>query len=114
MITIYGIKNCDTMKKAFNWLECHGIDYTFHDYKKLGLDEKTLNRWLKTSSWEDLLNRRGTTFRKLPQEIRDSINIESAKIIMLENLSAIKRPILDIDGKIILGFAEADYKAAFK
>ena len=114
MITIYGIKNCDTMKKAFKWLEANNIEYSFHDYKKQELDEKTLNQWLKKVSWEILLNKRGTTYRKLPDDVKDNIDKTSAKNIMLENLSIIKRPVLDIDGSITVGFKEEDYKALFK
>ncbi len=114
MIIIYGIKNCDTMKKAFKWLEKNNIDYNFHDYKKQSLDENTLNQWLKNVSWEILLNKRGTTYRKLADDIKNNINENSAKHIMLENLSIIKRPVLDIEGKIIVGFNETEYAEHFK
>ena len=113
MTTIYGIKNCDTMKKAMQWLDANNIEYTFHDYKKQSLDEKILNTWLKQVGWEVLLNKRGTTFRKLPEDVKNSIDETSAKQIMLDNLSIIKRPVLDIDGKIAVGFKAEDYVNLF-
>ena len=114
MITIYGIKNCDTMKKAIKWLDSHKVDYHYHDYKKQSLDENTLNQWLKKVSWEVLLNKRGTTYRQLPEELKNNIDKNSAKNIMLENLSIIKRPVLDINGDITVGFTEAEYQSLFK
>lgn len=101
------------MKKAFRWLDAHQIDYVFHDFKKQGLDEKTLNQWLKKTSWETLLNKRGTTFRKLPESVKNSLNHDSAKKVMLENLSIIKRPVLDVDGNISVGFDESNYQSLF-
>ncbi|ELT46979.1 arsenate reductase-like protein [Brucella intermedia M86] len=85
-VTIYGIKNCDTMKKARTWLEDHGIDYAFHDYKKEGLDGETLDRFLKSVPWEQLLNRAGTTFRKLPEEERQNVDAARARALMLAQL----------------------------
>ena len=94
MITMFGIKNCDTIKKARKWLEAEGIDYQFHDYKKEGLSTEMLNSWVKDLGWEALVNKRGTTWRKLPEAVKESIDQASAIEIMLENTSIIKRPLL--------------------
>jgi len=111
MPTIYGIPNCDTMKKARTWLAEHGIEYEFHDYKKAGIDEATLRGWAARVGWETLLNRRGMMWRKLPQEVRDSIAEESAVRLMLDTPSIIKRPVLDVDGDIHVGFKADEYQA---
>ena len=110
MITVYGIKNCDTMKKAFKWLDKQGVEYQFHDYKKEGVDAKTLTGWSKKVGWETLLNRRGTTWRKLPDKIKDSINEKSALKIMQEQPSIIKRPVLKKGASYLVGFDEASNK----
>ena len=110
MITLYGIKNCDTMKKAFQWLDKHGVEYQFHDYKKQGIDEKTLSAWSKKVGWETLLNRRGTTWRKLPDKTKDNITEKSALKIMQEQPSIIKRPVLKQGSSYIVGFDEKQYK----
>jgi len=110
MITVYGIKNCDTMKKAFKWLDKHGVAYEFHDFKKLGVDGKTLATWSKKIGWETLLNRRGTTWRKLPDKLKDGINEKSALKIMQEQPSIIKRPVLKNGSTYIVGFDETQYK----
>jgi arsenate reductase len=110
-VTIYGIRNCDTMKKAFVWLEQHQIDYTFHDYKKQGISEETLCNWLQQLDWETLVNRRGTTWRKLPDDVKSSMDKESAIREMINNPSLIKRPVLEVDGTIIVGFSEEQYQA---
>lgn len=110
MIKLYGIPNCDTMKKARKYLADHGVAYDFHDYKKLGVDEDLLRSWIKQVGWETLLNRRGMMWRKLSQEQRDNIDEASAIELMLETPSIIKRPVL-IDGKnILVGFKESDYE----
>lgn len=101
------------MKKAMKWLASNNIEYTFHDYKKESLDSKTLNTWLKTVDWEVLLNKRGTTWRKQPDDVKDNINKTSAKTVMLENLSAIKRPVLNVDNTIYVGFSEKTYQEIF-
>ena len=101
---LYGIKNCDTVKKARKWLDENDIEHEFHDFKKDGLDGGLLSRWEQAVGWETLLNRRGTTWRKLPDEVRDTINAQSAHDIMLENPSIIKRPVVDRDGDISVGF----------
>lgn len=113
-VTIYGIKNCDTMKKARTWLEDHGIDYTFHDYKKEGLDAATLDRFLKDIEWEKLLNRAGTTFRKLPEDERQTVDAAKARELMLAQPSMVKRPVLDKAGKLTVGFKPDQYEAFFK
>jgi arsenate reductase len=111
-ITIYGIKNCDTMKKARSWLEAHGVEYAFHDYKSAGIDRERLERWCKAVGWETLLNRAGTTFRKLPEEDRQGLDADKAIALMLEQPSMIKRPVLDLgDGKLLVGFKPDTYSA---
>ena len=112
-ITIYGIKTCDTMKKARAWLENHGVDYAFHDYKSAGIEPERLERWCKTVGWEALLNRSGTTFRKLPEEDKQGLDTAKAIALMLEQPSMIKRPVLDLGGgKLLVGFKPEDYGAA--
>lgn len=109
MITVYGIPNCDTMKKARRWLDSNNLEYAFHDYKKAGIDQATLQDWSKQVGWETLLNRRGTTWRKLPDTIKESIDEKSAIANMIDNPSLIKRPVL-IKGKTLLvGFSEESY-----
>jgi len=109
MITLYGIPNCDTIKKARKWLKDNGVDYEFHDYKKLGVPEKELKNWVKQVGWETLLNKRGTTWRKLDDNTKNSVDEKSAIQIMLANPSIIKRPVL-IKGQILLvGFSTNDY-----
>jgi arsenate reductase len=103
-ITIYGIRNCDTMKKARAWLEGKGVAYAFHDYKAEGIDKASLERWAKEVGWETLLNRAGTTFRKLPERERESLTEKKAIALMLEQPSMIKRPVLDVGGKLVVGF----------
>ena len=98
------------MKKAFKWLDKHGVEYDFHDYKKLGIDQKTLSGWSKKVGWETLLNRRGTTWRKLPDKTKDSVSEKSALKIMQEQPSIIKRPVINKGTTCIVGFNEADYK----
>jgi arsenate reductase len=113
-ITIYGIKNCDTMKKAFAWLDKAGVDYAFHDYKKDGIDRKSLEAWSREVGWETLLNRAGTTFRKLSDRDKDGLNATKAIKLMLEQPSMIKRPVLDLGKKRLVGFNPDAYKAAVK
>ena len=110
MIIIYGIPNCDTMKKARKWLTDNGIEYRFHDYKKQGLDEALLRAWIDDLGWEALLNRRGTTWRKLPQAVRDGIDEASAIRVMLENQSIIRRPVLESGESHLVGFSEQAYR----
>ena len=110
-ITIYGIKNCDTMKKARAWLDKRGVDYAFHDYKTAGIDRERLERWSKKVGWETLLNRAGTTFRKLPDKDKEGLTATKAIALMLEQPSMIKRPVLDLGGKLVVGFKPETYKA---
>ena len=113
MIKMYGIPNCDTIKKARKWLDANNIDYEFHNYKKLGVPEKELKQWVKKVGWEILLNRRGTTWRKLDDNVKENIDEASAIQVMIENPSAIKRPVLEIDDQLLVGFSEDTYKEAF-
>lgn len=113
-VTIYGIKSCDTMRKALNWLENAGIDYKFHDYKKEGVDQTDLEQWVIQVDWEKLLNRAGTTFRKLPEEDRSDLNEQKAIQLMLAQPSMIKRPVLIKGDQIIVGFKPALYEEFFK
>jgi arsenate reductase len=112
-VTIYGIKNCDTMKKARAWLDKAGIDYAFHDYKASGIDKAHLERWSKDVGWEVLLNRAGTTFRKLPDKDKEGLTATKAIKLMIEQPSMIKRPVLDTGKRLLVGFKPEDYKAAF-
>ena len=111
--TIYGIRNCDTMKKARRWLDEHGVDYAFHDYKTAGVDRRRLEKWCDELGWEALLNRTGTTFRKLPDGAKKGLAAQSAIALMLEHPSAIKRPVLELGGKLLVGFAPETYATAF-
>ena len=113
-ITVYGIKNCDTMKKARAWLDKHGVDYAFHDYKSAGIDEDRLARWAKKAGWETLLNRAGLTFKKLPDKDKEGLTEKKAIALMLKQPSMIKRPVLELGGgKLLVGFKPDDYGAAF-
>jgi len=109
---LYGIANCNTMKKARAWLDEQGIEHDFHDYKKKGVDEAQLRQWVKTLGWEALLNRRGMTWRRLDASQRENIDEESAIRIMLEKPSIIKRPLLDLGERKLLGFDEREWAEA--
>jgi len=112
-VTIYGIKNCDTMKKAFAFLDKAGVAYEFHDYKKAGVDRALLERWSRKVGWETLLNRAGMTFRKLPDKDKEGLTEAKAMKLMLSQPSIIKRPVLDLGGgKLLVGFKPDDYKGA--
>lgn len=113
MVTIYGIKACDTMKKARTWLDERGVVYSFHDYKASGIDRATLSGWVVEHGWETILNRAGTTFRKLPEADREGIDADKAIALMLAQPSMIKRPVLDLGGRTLVGFKPAPYEAAF-
>ena len=108
-IAIYGIKNCDTMKKARRWLDDHGIAYRFHDYKTEGIERDRLERWAKEVGWEALLNRAGTTFRKLDDADKEKLGETKAIALMLAQPSMIKRPVLDLGGKLLVGFKPEIY-----
>ena len=111
--TIYGIKNCDTMKKARTWLETNGIESSFHDYKTSGIDSQHLEAWCDAAGWETVLNRAGTTFKKLDDAQKSDLNREKAIALMLEQPSMIKRPVLGAEGKITVGFKPETYAALF-
>ena len=114
-ITIYGIKNCDTMKKARAWLDKAGVEYAFHDYKTAGIEREQLERWSKKAGWEILLNRAGTTFRKLPDKDKEGVTEKKAIALMLSQPSMIKRPVLDLGGgKILVGFKPDEYASAVR
>jgi Spx/MgsR family transcriptional regulator len=112
-ITIYGIKNCDTMKKARAWLEKHGVEYAFHDYKTAGIERERLEKWERKVGWEKLLNRAGMTFRKLPDKDKASLDAKKALALMQKQPSMIKRPVLDLGGgKLLVGFSPELYNEA--
>jgi arsenate reductase len=113
MTTMYGIKNCDTIKKARSWLEGHKVAYQFHDYKSAGIDKPTLEGWIKKVGWEVLLNRAGTTFKKLPDADKEAITEKKALLLMLAQPSMIKRPVLEAKGKLTIGFKPEEYKKLF-
>lgn len=113
-VTLYGIKNCDTMKKAFSWLDSHGIAYTFHDYRKAGIQQADLQRWCAVWGWEKVINRSGTTFRKLPEEVKASLTADSAVALMLEQPSMIRRPVLETPEPVELGFKAERYAEIFR
>ncbi len=112
MVTIYGIKNCDTMKKARAWLEGHGIAHAFHDYKASGIDKASLERWVKEHGWETVLNRAGTTFRALPDSDKQGLDAAKAIALMLAQPSMIKRPVFDLGGRTVVGFKPEIYAGA--
>ena len=111
--TLYGIPNCDTVKKARMWLGERGVAYAFHDYKKAGIDRTSLERWCDEHGWEVVLNRAGTTFRKLPDADRANLDADKAVALMLAQPSMIKRPVLDLGDRRIVGFKPEIYEAAF-
>jgi arsenate reductase len=113
-ITIYGIRNCDTMKKARAWLDDRGVKYDFHDYKTAGIDRAQLESWCRTLAWEKLLNRAGTTFRKLPEPDKAVSDSRKAIALMLAQPSMIKRPVLDVNGRMLVGFTPELYENAVK
>jgi arsenate reductase (glutaredoxin) len=112
-ITIHGIKACDTMKKARAWLDGRGVAYAFHDYKAEGIDKATLERWAKDVGWETLLNRAGTTFRALPEKDKANLTEKKAIALMAAQPSMIKRPVLDVGGKLVVGFKPEIYVKLF-
>ncbi|MCG7393989.1 ArsC family reductase [Microvirga sp. ACRRW] len=112
--TLYGIKNCDTMKKARTWLDAKGVPYAFHDYKVAGIDRARLEGWVRNVGWETLLNRAGTTFRKLPDADKAGIDERKALALMLDQPSMIKRPVLDLGGRLVVGFKPEQYETVFR
>src|SRR4051812_3625431 len=113
MTTLFGIKKCDTVKKARTWLCAHGIEYAFHDYKASGIDRERLEKWIKVLGWETLLNRAGTTFRKLPDHAKASLTADRAIDLMLAQPSMIKRPVLEHAGRLLAGFRPELYEREF-
>ena len=109
-LTLYGIKSCDTMKKARAWLDAHAVRYDFHDYKTRGIDRERLERWCREAGWEKLLNRGGTTFRKLPEADKADLDRRAALRLMLAHPSLIKRPVLEGDGRLLVGFKPEAYE----
>jgi arsenate reductase (glutaredoxin) len=111
-ITLYGIPNCDTVKKARVWMGEAGHDYAFHDYKKAGVEEARLRGWVERVGWEKLLNRAGTTFRKLPDADKAGLDAGKAVALMLAQPSMIKRPVVEAGDTLLVGFKPEDWKAA--
>lgn len=114
MITLYGIPNCNTVKKARDWLTDNNIEFHFHNFKKDGLQQSTLEQWVNSLGWEVLLNKRGTTWRKLSDDMKADVDQAKAISIMLDNTSIIKRPVLDIDGTFYVAFKDEQYQAIFQ
>lgn len=112
MLTIYGIKNCDTMKKARSWLAAHGVTHAFHDYKASGIDRASLERWVAEHGWETVLNRAGTTFRALPDADKQGLDADKAIALMLAQPALIKRPVLDLGRRTLVGFKPEIYEQA--
>ena len=112
-ITIYGIKNCDTMKKARAWLDKRGVAYAFHDYKTAGIARSMLEGWASVVGWETLLNRSGRTFRALPENDREELTDNKAIALMATQPSMIRRPVLDVDGRLLVGFKPEEYEKTF-
>ena len=113
MITVYGIKNCDTIKKARKWLEDQGVEYHFHDVREDGLDRQTVAKWLDELGWETLVNKRSTTWKGLDQQVRDTMDNASALNIIIEQPTLFKRPLLDIGHELHCGFSAASYQNIF-
>jgi arsenate reductase (glutaredoxin) len=113
MVAVYGIPNCDTMKKARAWLDAHGVAYDFHDYKKQGIDAAHLDRWADAVGWEKVINRAGMTFRKLPDADKQGLDRARAIELMVAQPSMIKRPVLEHDGGVTVGFDPDRYAALF-
>ena len=113
-VTLYGISNCDTIKKARIWLQENAIDYRFHDYRKQGVDGERLQSMALQLGWEVMLNRRGTTWRVLPDSVKEPIDEDSALQLMLNNPAIIKRPILERHGDLHIGFKPQQYQEIFK
>jgi len=112
-VTLYGIPNCDTIKKARAWLNDHRVEFVFHDYRKQGLDKEQLQSMVAVLGWEAMLNRRGTTWRALPDPLKERIDLQTAISVMLDNPAIIKRPILARDEQLHLGFSAAQYQEIF-
>ncbi|EOY2076018.1 ArsC family reductase [Vibrio alginolyticus] len=112
-ITMFGIPNCDTIKKAKKWLEAEDIAYNFHDYRKQGIDAEMVSEFCRALGWEQVLNKRGTTYRQLAQEQKDTLNEENAIALLVENPAMIKRPILKVNDQLHIGFKADQYASIF-
>jgi Spx/MgsR family transcriptional regulator len=112
-VTLYGIPNCDTVKKARTWLDRRGVAYAFHDYKKQGADPAKIAGWVGEAGWEKVLNRAGTTFKKLPDSDKEGLDAKKAVQVMAANPSAIKRPVVEYPGGLLVGFKENEWEQAF-
>lgn len=111
--TVYGIANCDTVKKARAWLDARGVAYAFHDYRKAGVDPAKLDAWIAAVGWDRLLNRAGTTFRKLPEAERADLDAAKARALMLAQPAMIRRPVVEHAGRVMVGFRAPDWEARF-
>lgn len=114
MTTLYGIKNCDTIKKARKWLTDNGVEYQFHDVRADGIDPASIENWLDQAGWETVLNRRGTTWRKLDSSIQENTNRDNVTALLTEHPAMIKRPVLEVDGTVTIGFKADNYQSIFK
>lgn len=113
-VVLYGISNCDSVKKARKWLDSHGIEYAFHDFRKDGLEPESLSIWIGQLGWEALLNRRSTTWRQLDDSDKQELDGNSAQALMLREPTLIKRPVVVIEDEVLVGFSEQGYQAKFK
>ncbi len=113
MTKLYGIKNCDTIKKARKWLTENGVEYTFHDVRSDGIDAETIESWIQKAGWETVLNRRGTTWRKLDSAVQESTNRDNVAALLLAYPAMIKRPVLDAGGAVTIGFKDIEYQTIF-
>ena len=113
LITLYGIKNCDTVKKARNWLDLHGVDYRFHDFRENGLERETVQGWIEELGWENLVNRRSTSWKALDEATREQMNEQSALAAIMTQPTLIKRPLLDTGHERFTGFSAASYQKIF-
>jgi arsenate reductase len=113
LVTVYGIKNCDTIKKARNWLTDKGVDYHFYDFRAEGIDAATIEGWIAQAGWETVLNRRGTTWRKLDPSIQEATTRDNVAALLVEHPAMIKRPVLDVAGAITIGFKAEHYQSIF-
>ena len=113
MTTLYGIKNCDTVKKARKWLELNGVDYRFHDMREDGIDQQQISSWIQQLGWETVVNKRSTSWKQLEPELRNGMDENAAIKAILANPTLVKRPLLDIDGNYTVGFNATDYTSIF-
>ncbi len=113
MLTLFGIKQCDTVKKALGWLTKNGVEHTFHDIRKEGLDEQMIQRWIDAVGWQIMVNKRSTTWRNLSDDVKNSLSGDNVLALLLENPTLIKRPIVEYQGGVTIGFNVADFEATF-